>query len=209
MKSRLRTQAPGYGVLDFASLWFLVKCKHRYAVSSLMDTAYRMDYRRPLITELRYKADSSDWTDVLSYFYREAADEDRRIATKLNRLREEILIVCKKRRNLADELMSIRGIVVVGKAAEFIIDTLRKDNVQINALCDTLTDVIERRENFVAKLDMLVLKFVSRKMVEFMKEMLNKDVQNLMKLQILGREFELRDREKDLFIEKLKGNMNY
>ncbi|GKD16843.1 hypothetical protein Tco_1206001, partial [Tanacetum coccineum] len=44
-------------------------------------------------TELRYKADSSDWTDVLSYFCREAADEDRRIVTKLNRLREEILIL--------------------------------------------------------------------------------------------------------------------
>ncbi|GJY69325.1 hypothetical protein Tco_0472307 [Tanacetum coccineum] len=89
-----------------------------------------MSPRRPLITELRYKADSSDWTDVLSYFCREAADEDRRIATKLNRLRKEILIVCEKRRNLVDELRSIRGIVVVGKAAEFIIDTLRKDNVQ-------------------------------------------------------------------------------
>ncbi|GKG16612.1 hypothetical protein Tco_0361569, partial [Tanacetum coccineum] len=75
---------------------------------------------------------------------------------------------------------------------------------QINALCDTLTDVIERRENFVAELDMLVPKFVPGKMAEFMKETLNKDVPNLMKLQILGREFELRAREKDLFIEKLK-----
>nr|GEX65558.1 hypothetical protein [Tanacetum cinerariifolium] len=75
---------------------------------------------------------------------------------------------------------------------------------QINALCDTLTDVIERRKNFVAELDMLVLKFMPGKMAEFMKETLNKDVSNLMKLQILGREFELRAREKDLFIEKLK-----
>ncbi|GJZ31244.1 hypothetical protein Tco_0576291, partial [Tanacetum coccineum] len=32
----------GYGVLDFVSSWFLVKRRHRYAVSSLMDTAYRM-----------------------------------------------------------------------------------------------------------------------------------------------------------------------
>nr|GEZ54170.1 hypothetical protein [Tanacetum cinerariifolium] len=32
----------GYGVLDFVSSWFLVKCRHIYAVSSLMDTAYRM-----------------------------------------------------------------------------------------------------------------------------------------------------------------------
>nr|GEY48602.1 hypothetical protein [Tanacetum cinerariifolium] len=61
-------------------------------------------YRRLLITKFRYKADSSDWTDVLTYFCREAADEDRRIATELNRLREEILIVYEKRRNFADEL---------------------------------------------------------------------------------------------------------
>ncbi|GJS19082.1 hypothetical protein Tco_0413554, partial [Tanacetum coccineum] len=84
---------------------------------------------RPLITELRYKVDLSDWTDVLAYFCQEVADEDRRIAMKLNRLREEILIVCEKRRNFVDELRSIRGIVVVGKAAEFVTDTLRKDNV--------------------------------------------------------------------------------
>ncbi|GJT42431.1 hypothetical protein Tco_0951146 [Tanacetum coccineum] len=41
-------EAPGYGilvfsrydVLDLVPLWSLVKCRHRYAVSSLMDTAY-------------------------------------------------------------------------------------------------------------------------------------------------------------------------
>ncbi|GKE93830.1 hypothetical protein Tco_1574925, partial [Tanacetum coccineum] len=32
----------GYGVLILVPLWSLVKCRHRYAVSSLMDTAYRM-----------------------------------------------------------------------------------------------------------------------------------------------------------------------
>ncbi|GJX52354.1 retrovirus-related pol polyprotein from transposon TNT 1-94 [Tanacetum coccineum] len=35
-------KSPRYGVLDFVSSWFLVKCRHRYAISSLMDTAYRM-----------------------------------------------------------------------------------------------------------------------------------------------------------------------
>ncbi|GKB36824.1 hypothetical protein Tco_0881766 [Tanacetum coccineum] len=38
--------SPGYGVLDFVSSWFLVKCRHRYVVSSLMDTAYRMSEHR-------------------------------------------------------------------------------------------------------------------------------------------------------------------
>ncbi|GKD71112.1 hypothetical protein Tco_1325202, partial [Tanacetum coccineum] len=75
---------------------------------------------------------------------------------------------------------------------------------QINTLCDTLTDVIDRRWGFVGELDMLAYKFVLGKMVEFMKETQDKDILNLMKLQILGREFELRACEKDLFIQKLK-----
>ncbi|GJS01505.1 hypothetical protein Tco_0318013 [Tanacetum coccineum] len=41
------TESPGYGVLVFESSWFLVKCRHRYAVSSLMDTAYRMSEQNP------------------------------------------------------------------------------------------------------------------------------------------------------------------
>ncbi|GKB61901.1 hypothetical protein Tco_0918087 [Tanacetum coccineum] len=65
------------------------------------------------------------------------------------------------------------------------------------------------RSAFIGELEMLAYKFVPGKMVEFMKEMQDKDIPNLMKLQILGKEFELRAREKDLFIEKLKGNMNY
>ncbi|GKB02063.1 hypothetical protein Tco_0830107 [Tanacetum coccineum] len=33
---------PGYGILVFIPSWSFVKYRHRYAVSSLMDTAYRM-----------------------------------------------------------------------------------------------------------------------------------------------------------------------
>ncbi|GJU21624.1 hypothetical protein Tco_1154966 [Tanacetum coccineum] len=81
--------------------------------------------------------------------------------------------------------------------------------MQINALCNTLTEVIDERWSFIGELDMLAYKFVPGKMVEFMKEMQDKDISNLMKLQILGREFELMACEKDLFIQKLKGTMNY
>ncbi|GJT44913.1 hypothetical protein Tco_0953628 [Tanacetum coccineum] len=81
--------------------------------------------------------------------------------------------------------------------------------VRINALCNTLTNVIDGRWNFVEELEMLAYKFVPEKMAEFMNDMQDKDIPNLMKLQILGREFEFRAREKDLFIEKLKGNMDY
>ncbi|GJT21219.1 hypothetical protein Tco_0891156 [Tanacetum coccineum] len=58
-------------------------------------------------------------------------------------------------------------------------------------------------------LDVLVSIFVPGKMGEFMKESQGKDIPNLMKLQILGREFELRAQEKEVFIEKLKGNMKF
>nr|GFD57244.1 hypothetical protein [Tanacetum cinerariifolium] len=62
--------------------------------------------------------------------------EDIKIATKLNRLREEMLIIREKKRNLVDELRSIRGIIVVEKATEFVVDTMRKDNDQVAQLCE-------------------------------------------------------------------------
>nr|GEX69434.1 hypothetical protein [Tanacetum cinerariifolium] len=58
---------------------------------------------------------------------------------------------------------------------------------QINALYDTLTTVIDERWPFITGLEVLSYKFVLGKMVEFMKEIQDKDVSNLMKLQILGR----------------------
>nr|GEX19027.1 hypothetical protein [Tanacetum cinerariifolium] len=51
--------------------------------------------------------------------------------------------------------------------------------------------------------------FVPENMAKFMKESQDKDTRNLMKLQILGREFELRVGEKNIFIEKLKGTIDY
>nr|GEV50547.1 hypothetical protein [Tanacetum cinerariifolium] len=64
----------------------------------------------------------------------EVADEDRKITKKLNRLREEMLVIREKRRNLVNELRSIRWIVVIRKAVEFVIYTIRKDNAQIEQL---------------------------------------------------------------------------
>nr|GEY69729.1 hypothetical protein [Tanacetum cinerariifolium] len=55
-------------------------------------------------------------------------------AHEKSRLHEELLIICEKRRNLVDKLRSIRGIVVVQKAAEFVADTVRKANVQVAQL---------------------------------------------------------------------------
>ncbi|GJT27945.1 hypothetical protein Tco_0908220 [Tanacetum coccineum] len=80
---------------------------------------------------------------------------------------------------------------------------------EINALCMGLTVVMEERDNFVDELDVLVGRFVPKKMVEFMKESQEKYTRNLMKLHILGRELKLMAAKKNLFIEKLKGNMDY
>nr|GEU48823.1 hypothetical protein [Tanacetum cinerariifolium] len=87
--------------------------------------------RRLLITELRCNVDSSDWIDVLSYFCQKAAAEDRRFATQLNTLHEEMANVCEKRMNLAYEPRSVKGTIVAGKAAEFMTDTLRKDDAEM------------------------------------------------------------------------------
>ncbi|GJV44678.1 hypothetical protein Tco_1429214 [Tanacetum coccineum] len=80
---------------------------------------------------------------------------------------------------------------------------------EINTLCVRLTAVVDEREAFADELDMLARKYVPGKMAEFTKQVQSKDIPNLMKLQILGREFELRAQEKELFIEKLKDNMDY
>ncbi|GJR07807.1 hypothetical protein Tco_0790459 [Tanacetum coccineum] len=80
---------------------------------------------------------------------------------------------------------------------------------EINALCARVTAIVDERESFVDELDMLAPKFVPVKMAEFMKQIQSKDILNLIKLQIVGREYELRAREKNIFIEKLQGNMDY
>nr|GEW42498.1 hypothetical protein [Tanacetum cinerariifolium] len=75
----------------------------------------------------------------------------------------------------------------------------------INGLCTGLTADIEERYHFIDELDFLVDRLVSKKTVEFLKKTQGKGTEKLMKMQILGREFELRDHDKNLFIKKLKG----
>ncbi|GKD26938.1 hypothetical protein Tco_1233152 [Tanacetum coccineum] len=80
---------------------------------------------------------------------------------------------------------------------------------EINDLCARVIDIVDERESFVDELDMLVGRPVPDKMAEFMRQVQGKDIPNLMKLQILEREFELRAQEKGVFIEKLKGNVDF
>ncbi|GJY94049.1 hypothetical protein Tco_0510410 [Tanacetum coccineum] len=75
-------------------------------------------------------------------------------------------------------------------------------------ICDELrrsVDTVDwESEAFADELDMLAGKYVPGKMAEFTKRVQSKDIPNLMKLQILRREFELRAQEKEIFIKKLK-----
>ncbi|GKF34824.1 hypothetical protein Tco_0108024 [Tanacetum coccineum] len=87
-------------------------------------------------------------------------------------------------------------------------DELRRA-VNSPELCGDLTAIIEESELFVDELDTMVDRFVPEKNAEFIKETQDKGTKNLIKLEILGREFELRARENNLFIEKLKGNMDF
>nr|GEW18011.1 hypothetical protein [Tanacetum cinerariifolium] len=48
-----------------------------------------------------------------------------------NTLREELENVCEKRKNLAYELMNVKGIIVAGKVVKFVTDTLRKDDAEM------------------------------------------------------------------------------
>ncbi|GJV43474.1 hypothetical protein Tco_1428010 [Tanacetum coccineum] len=96
----------------------------------------------------------------------------------------------------------------IGDAAHIQLKDVRLAR-EINALCMRLTAIVDERVNFVNELDMLEPKLVPGKMAEFMTEIQDKDIRNLMKLQIIRGEFKLSVRENDIFIEKLKGNMDY
>ncbi|GJR48363.1 hypothetical protein Tco_1316466 [Tanacetum coccineum] len=168
-------------------------------------------------------------------YFDEYAYEQREFTRRLNGLIGEMNEACADRMAFVQELRSVTGESVPTNTAVFLEQMMNKEGSrecqladlvtegremrsklddirlarQINALCDTLTTVIDGRWAFIEELEVLAYKSVPGKMAEFMKEIQDKDIPNLMKLQILGREFELRAREKDLFIEKLKGNMDY
>nr|GEZ07706.1 hypothetical protein [Tanacetum cinerariifolium] len=153
--------------------------------------------RRSLIMELRYKVDSSDWPDVLTYFCREAADENRNIATKLNRLCEEMLIIYEKRRNLVDELRSIRGIVVVQKAT-CVVKVM---------LSDELRENVRMRDAYIEEFQRLQMYGSSDEVTEsikILKSMQVDDMEKASRLIFMARDIQNRVYEKYNFITKLR-----
>nr|GEZ40076.1 hypothetical protein [Tanacetum cinerariifolium] len=80
---------------------------------------------------LKATEEAHDWTNVLSYFYRNDMAEDIRFTTKINMMRGEMADVCEKRINLSNEMRSLRGIIAPEKAVEFLKDTLRKNDAEM------------------------------------------------------------------------------
>ncbi|GJR70069.1 retrovirus-related pol polyprotein from transposon TNT 1-94 [Tanacetum coccineum] len=80
---------------------------------------------------------------------------------------------------------------------------------ETNKLCGEMVDVVEERAQFLQELDALLGRLVPEKMVEFLRETQSKDTERMLQLQISGRESELRAREKELFIQKLKGVVSF
>ncbi|GJV21962.1 hypothetical protein Tco_1370982 [Tanacetum coccineum] len=162
---------------------------------------------------LKLSADSSEWCDVLTYLCREAADEDRNIATKLNRLREEMLIICEKRRNIADELRSVRGIVVVQKAAEFVAETVGYAHGMPlpRELADATgsTDVKDqlRRDAYIEEFQRLEMYNSSDEVIEtieILKGMQVDDMEKASRLILMAREIDNRVYQIYDFITKLR-----
>ncbi|GJT10634.1 hypothetical protein Tco_0857676 [Tanacetum coccineum] len=127
--------------------------------------------------------------------------EQRDFALQVNRLIGEMNEACGDRIAFVWELRSVAGETVPTKTHVFLEEMIDKEGSTEWQLRDLEKEAKERVHEikfFVGKLMQM------SEMAEFMKETQGKDIPNLMKLQILGREFELRAREKDLFIEKLK-----
>ncbi|GJR08536.1 hypothetical protein Tco_0791188 [Tanacetum coccineum] len=80
---------------------------------------------------------------------------------------------------------------------------------EVTALCTRVTAIVDERERFVDELELLSGRDVPDKMAAFMKEVQNKDIPNRLQLQIIATEFELRAREKTIFIEKLEGKLDF
>nr|GEU77108.1 hypothetical protein [Tanacetum cinerariifolium] len=173
----------------------------------------------PKCEELEIAVGGRNWLDTVIVYFDEYAYEQREFTHRLNGLIGEMNEACVDRTAFVQELRSVVGEYVPAKTAVFLEQMINKEGSREYQLADLVNEgreMLGQIEFFVGKLmhdarklEVLSYKFVQGKMVEFMKEIQDEDVTNLMKLQILGREFELRAREKDLFIQKLKGNMDY
>nr|GEV33194.1 reverse transcriptase domain-containing protein [Tanacetum cinerariifolium] len=97
----------------------------------MKETELKISEKGSCIRRLRRNGGGLDWTEVLSYFCLKATAEDRRFPMQNNMMRGEMADVCEYRRNLVDELRSVRSVIAHGRAVEFLSETLRKDDAEM------------------------------------------------------------------------------
>ncbi|GKB27871.1 hypothetical protein Tco_0867272 [Tanacetum coccineum] len=153
---------------------------------------------------LKERVGGWEWADMMALYCRNIAEEDSEFSIRIGVLLQEMEATYNERADFIKELEAVPGVNAAVKIAEFLNDALWKDERrleitedlrlarEINALCARMTAIVDQREMFVDELDMLARRHVPDKMVDFMKQVQGKDIPNLMKLKILGREFEMR-----------------
>nr|GEV86075.1 endoglucanase 25-like [Tanacetum cinerariifolium] len=172
------------------------------------------------------------WLEVGGYdgvILSNATKEDSQFARRMGVLLQEMESAYDERANFIKELKVVPGVDAAVKTAEFLNDALWKDERRLQRLCKLRMDAdlmayekekLPRSFNVLYSEPQFILccrreitddlrLHVPDKMAEFMKQGQGKDISNLMKLQILRRDFEMRAQEKGIFIEKLKGNLNF
>ena len=79
---------------------------------------------------------------------------------------------------------------------------------QMNRLCGRLNAITRERLDFIEELES-VGNMYAQKMAEFLREIQRGDNEKVARMQILTAELELNARNKDLFVQKLKGLMDF
>nr|GEY68196.1 hypothetical protein [Tanacetum cinerariifolium] len=120
-----------------------------------------------------------EWVDMMVLYCQNAAADDREFTRRINAILQEMVVAYDERVDFIRELELRSHVHLYCRCS--IDEDLRLAG-KINAFYARLTDVIDERENFVDELNVLVGRFVSEKMVEFIKVVQGKDIPNLMKL---------------------------
>ncbi|GJW93726.1 hypothetical protein Tco_0173398 [Tanacetum coccineum] len=176
----------------------------------------------PMCEESENAVGARNWLDMIVLYCRNFTDEHRDGAIRLNMLVGEMNDACQDRIAFVQEIKSVASVTVTGKTAMFLNEMMDKEGSkewQLRDLAKEAREMSLEIELFVQKL--MRVPFV----VEISEDLrLAREINALCarvtaivdekenfggKLQILGRGFELRTQEKGIFIEKLKGNMNF
>ncbi|GKA01015.1 hypothetical protein Tco_0673680 [Tanacetum coccineum] len=98
---------------------------------------------------------SQKWLDMMVFYCRRSADEDREFARQMNRLRGEMICACEERVAFVQDLESLSGVIATTKTTDFLNETMIKDDRRIIQLHNLEREADERVieiDRFVQKL---------------------------------------------------------